>query len=75
MSAFDSELHALVAGGISAVLDFSRWTGLLTHGRQVSVEIGVDEDGNYQPWWLIKVGIPGRQPAHVFRLRLEQEKP
>lgn len=77
---FGSDLHALLAGGITAVLDF-RNLGDALH-RRIEVTPQVDDAGNYRPEWVITVGshVPplpedaGRSRS-VFRLRLEQEQP
>jgi hypothetical protein len=70
---FDSDLHALLAGGLTAVLDFSNMADLLRRSIVVSPE--ADGAGNYKPDWLIVVHPRTGTPAPIlrFHLRLTQE--
>ena len=62
---FDSELHALIAGGITVALDFSRMNTVLR--SDLTVRPDADEDGNYLPSWTLHYAGAPR-----FRLHLEE---
>jgi hypothetical protein len=65
---FESDIHAFLAGGITAVLDFRNMEHAL--GRKIKVIPQVDGKGNYLPEWRIHVA--GGEEKLAFRLRLEQ---
>ena len=72
MTHFHSNLHAVIAGAITGVLD-SR--GIATAlGRRITVSPMTDHDGNYMPEWAISVQDV-RSPATLFTLRLEEGSP
>jgi hypothetical protein len=71
---FDSDLHAFIAGGIMAMLNFRNLESALAGDRHIVMLPQVDEAGNYLPEWIIWTTASSPQfEKRVFRLRLTEE--
>jgi hypothetical protein len=72
--AFESDVHAFLAGGISATLNLENLERPL--GRRIHVQPKTDSEGNYLPEWSLRVIDPQLKKDELrFTLRLEQLPP